>query len=73
MGILFVADALTWTMYSVCVCVQADEGPVEEGGQPETQGAAGEEQERPAGGGRQEERGQSERELAADKGTKGGS
>ena len=73
MGILFVADALTWTMYSVCVCVQADEGPVEEGGQPETQGAAGEEQERPAGGGRQEERGQSERELAADKGTEGGS
>lgn len=42
------------------MCVQADEGPVEEGGKPETQGAAGEEQERPADGGGQEERGQSE-------------
>lgn len=62
--IRFVGDALTlnYIIYCVCVCVgvQADEGPVEEGGQPETQGTAGEEQECPADGGRQEERGQSE-------------
>lgn len=54
------------------MCVQADEGPVEEGGQPETQGAAGEEQERPVDGGCQEERGQSERKFPADKGMWGG-
>lgn len=47
---------------------QADEGPVKEGGQHETQGAVGEEQERPADGGGQEERGQFEREFSADKG-----
>lgn len=56
----------------MCVCEQADEGPVKEGGQPETQGAAGEEQERPADGGRQKERGQSQREFPADKGMWGG-
>ena len=56
----------------MCLCVQADEGAVKEGGQHETQGAAGEEQERPADGRRQEERGQPERELPADKGTAAG-
>lgn len=45
-------------LYSLLhTCVQADEGPDEEDGQPETQGAAGEEPERPADGGRQEKRG----------------
>lgn len=48
--------------------LQADEGPDEEDGQPEAQGAAGEEQERPADGGRQEARGQPQRELPADQG-----
>lgn len=51
--------------------MQTDEGPVKEGGQPEAQGAAGKEQECPADGGGQEERGQPERKLAADKGTGG--
>lgn len=51
--------------------LQADEGPDEKDGQPEAQGAAGEEQERPADGGRQETRGQPQRELPADQG-KGG-
>lgn len=56
-------------LYSLLrTCVQADEGPDEEDGQPETQGAAGEEPERPADGGRQEKRGQPQRELPADKG-----
>lgn len=40
--------------------VQAGERTVKENGQPEAQGAAGEEQECPAHGGCQEERGQSE-------------
>lgn len=51
-----------------CLSLQAGERTVEENGQPEAQGAAGEEQERPADGGRQEERGQSERKFPADKG-----
>lgn len=38
--------------------LQADEGPVEEGGVSEAQGAGGEEQERPPGGRGQEEGGQ---------------
>lgn len=38
--------------------LQADEGPDQKDGQPEAQGAAGEEQERPADGGCQETRGQ---------------
>lgn len=40
--------------------VQAGERTVQENGQPEAQGATGEEQECPADGGRQEERGQPE-------------
>lgn len=40
--------------------VQAGERTVEENGQPEAEGATGEEQERPADGGCQEERGQPE-------------
>lgn len=51
--------------------IQTDEGPVKEGGQPEAQGAAGKEQECPDDGRGQEERGQSERKLAADKGMQG--
>lgn len=45
---------------SLSLCVQAGERTVKENGQPEAQGATGEEQERPADGGCQEERGQSE-------------
>lgn len=58
----------SWIDYFVFT-VQADEGPVKESGQPETHGAAGEEQKHPTDGGGQEERGQSERKLPADKGT----
>lgn len=49
----------------MCICklndfivsLQADERPNKESGQPEAQGAGGEEQERPAYGGGSEERG----------------
>lgn len=68
----------TWYMYSLWwffitlrPSLQADKGPDEKDGQPEAQGAAGEEQERPADGGRQKTRGQPQRELPADQG-KGG-
>lgn len=50
------------------VPLQADEGPVEEGGISEAQGAGGEEQERSTHGGGQKERGQHVRELPASQG-----
>lgn len=50
------------------VSLQADEGPVEEGGVSEAQGAGGEEQECSTRGGGQEEGGQHVRELPAGEG-----
>lgn len=67
--LIFMCCSLVRRVFIVwCLSLQAGERTVKENGQPEAQGAAGEEQERPADGGRQEERGQSERKFPADKG-----
>lgn len=56
--------------FSIFACppLQADEGPEQEGGHSETQGASGEEQERPADGRGPKARGQHHRKLSAGQG-----